>query len=150
MWFYVCMNRESLCVHCYWRTKNIKYSKISLRDNNIPGQSMRNLWCIKCIWTVFFTCTPVFRYQYHSTVASHLFVHLSPILYNLSIWHYHKIRHLTPGLTVRSKFVCFGVQVLILCLVIQTVLGESKLEICFCHHQIPVEKILLPWPVYFT
>jgi hypothetical protein len=127
------MNRESVCVcvHCYWRTKNIKYSKIYLRDIIIQGQSMWNLWWITWHWGSFILCASVFTCWYLCTSASYLFVHLSPILYNLSSWQDRKITHFTLGLTVRYKFVCFGVQVLILCLVMQAVLmaHKHKLEI---------------------
>jgi len=127
MWFCVCMNRESVCVQCYWGTKNIKYSKIYIRDNSVPGQSMRYLWWIKWHWDSF-SMYFSFPLWYHSTIASYLFVHLSPILYNLSNWQHRKITHLTVALAVRSKFVCFGVQVLILCLVVQAVLIALKCE----------------------
>lgn len=58
----------------------------------------------------------------------HCFISTSPILYNLSNWQHRKITYLTLGLTVWSKFVCFGVQVLILCLVVQAVLIAHKHE----------------------
>jgi len=128
MWFCVCFNRESVCVQCYWRTKNLKYSKIYIMDNNVPGQSMQYLWWIKWHWDSFFRVLQFFPFRYHSTSASYLFVHLSPILYNLSNWQHRKITYLTLGLAVRSKFVCYGVKVVIFCLVVQGVLIAHKHE----------------------
>ena len=124
------MNSESVCVQCYWRTKNSKYSKIYLRDKNIPGQFMWNLWWIKWHWDSFSHVLQFFPIGIIPPVLHiYLFIcHQSYIRGNLSNWQHRKITHLTLGLTVRSKFVCFGVQVLILCLVVQAVLIAHKHE----------------------